>query len=69
MDKAKEVAVTVWPTPKTIKGFLGFVNFYRRFIMGISSISNPLTSLLKSVPSNGHGTKQLIEPSLSSFTK
>ena len=29
--------------------FLGFVNFYRRFIEGYSHITRPLTDLLKSV--------------------
>ena len=39
--------------PTTIKGlqrFLGFVNFYRRFIRNFSSIASPLTSLLKGGP-------------------
>jgi len=44
-------AVANWPTPTSVKElqtFLGFVNFYRRFIQGFASIADPLYSLLKS---------------------
>ncbi|KAI2668506.1 Transposon Tf2-11 polyprotein [Labeo rohita] len=54
MDKSKIQAVTEWPLPKTVKElqrFLGFANFYRRFIRHYSSIAAPLTSLLKNKPS------------------
>ncbi|KAL0153008.1 hypothetical protein M9458_051687, partial [Cirrhinus mrigala] len=53
MDKSKTQAVTEWPLPKTVKElqrFLGFANFYRRFIRNYSSIAAPLTSLLKNKP-------------------
>uniref|UniRef100_A0A672PXP9 TIAM Rac1 associated GEF 2 n=1 Tax=Sinocyclocheilus grahami TaxID=75366 RepID=A0A672PXP9_SINGR len=43
-------AVKDWPQPTTIKelqSFLGFSNFYRRFIAKFSQICVPLTSLLK----------------------
>ncbi|KAL0173013.1 hypothetical protein M9458_033324, partial [Cirrhinus mrigala] len=53
MDKSKIQAVTEWPLPKTVKElqrFLGFTNFYRRFIRNYSSISAPLTSLLRDKP-------------------
>jgi len=39
-----------WPTPKTMKevqAFLGFANFYRRFICDYSKIAIPLTILTK----------------------
>src|SRR5205807_5211421 len=39
-----------WPTPRNIHDvqvFLGFVNFYRRFIEGYSHIARPLTDLMK----------------------
>ena len=39
-----------WPEPKSvynIQVFLGFANFYRRFIQGFSRIAAPLTSMLK----------------------
>ncbi|KAK3508712.1 hypothetical protein QTP70_004256 [Hemibagrus guttatus] len=54
MDERKVEAVTNWPKPTTMKeqrftNFTneGFTNFYRRFIIGYSSIASPLTSLLK----------------------
>ena len=48
MDPAKVSAVTSWPVPETRKQlqyFLGFANFYRRFIRGFSSIASPLSAL------------------------
>ncbi|KAL0170543.1 hypothetical protein M9458_035139, partial [Cirrhinus mrigala] len=53
MDSSKIQAVTEWPQPSTIKElqrFLGFANFYRRFIRNFSTIAAPLTSLLKNKP-------------------
>ncbi|KAL0153155.1 hypothetical protein M9458_051542, partial [Cirrhinus mrigala] len=53
MDIAKVQAVTEWPQPTTIKElqrFLGFTNFYRRFIRNYSTVASPLTSLLKDKP-------------------
>uniref|UniRef100_A0A3B3D3I6 Gypsy retrotransposon integrase-like protein 1 n=1 Tax=Oryzias melastigma TaxID=30732 RepID=A0A3B3D3I6_ORYME len=50
MDQGKVDAVLQWPQPKTVKElqrFLGFANFYRRFIRGFSSVAAPLTDLLK----------------------
>ncbi|XP_016370811.1 uncharacterized protein LOC107710542 [Sinocyclocheilus rhinocerous] len=54
MDESKVKAVTEWPQPSTIKElqrFLGFANFYRRFIRNYSMIASPLTSLLNGKPS------------------
>ncbi len=54
MDDSKVRAVTDWPQPTTVKElqrFLGFANFYRRFIRNYSLIASPLTSLLKGKPS------------------
>ncbi|KAL0146797.1 hypothetical protein M9458_057736 [Cirrhinus mrigala] len=53
MDEGKVDAVVSWPKPNSIKElqrFLGFANFYRRFIQGFSHITNPLTNLLKGHP-------------------
>ncbi|KAI2647858.1 Transposon Tf2-9 polyprotein [Labeo rohita] len=53
MDPSKIQAVTEWPQPSTVKElqrFLGFANFYRRFIRNYSTIAAPLTSLLKNKP-------------------
>ncbi|KAK3523509.1 hypothetical protein QTP70_001173 [Hemibagrus guttatus] len=41
---------TDWPAPTTVRElqrFLGFANFYRRFIRNYSSVAGPLTSLLR----------------------
>lgn len=53
MDQTKVKAVTEWPKPTTVKElqhFLGFTNFYWRFIRNYSTIASPLTSLLKGKP-------------------
>ncbi|KAK3556040.1 hypothetical protein QTP70_001859 [Hemibagrus guttatus] len=53
MDVVKVRAVTEWPAPTTVRElqrFLGFPNFYRRFIRNYSSVAGPLTSLLRGKP-------------------
>lgn len=48
MDPAKVAAVSDWPEPtsrKQLQRFLGFANFYRRFIRNYSQIAAPLTAL------------------------
>ena len=48
--KGKLNAVHEWETPtsvKDIRSFLGFANYYRRFIPGYASIAGPLTMLTK----------------------
>ncbi|KAL0160101.1 hypothetical protein M9458_043826, partial [Cirrhinus mrigala] len=50
MEQNKVAAVSQWKEPQTIKElqrFLGFVNFYRRFIKNFSLLATPLTSMLK----------------------
>ena len=50
MDPVKTKAVTTWPTPqnlKDVRGFIGFANFYRRFIKDFSKICRPLHDLTK----------------------
>ncbi|SGY78585.1 BQ5605_C008g04896 [Microbotryum silenes-dioicae] len=50
MSQDKVKAITSWPTPTSLKElqqFLGFCNFYRRFIEGYSRVIAPLTRLLK----------------------
>ena len=50
MDKRRVEAIQEWPKPKSyqeVQVFLGFVNFYRRFIHHYSQIAGSLTSLLK----------------------
>ncbi len=53
MDEGKVAAIKDWPIPITLKElqrFLGFSNFYRRFIRGYNTIANPLTNLLENKP-------------------
>ncbi|KAL0162424.1 hypothetical protein M9458_041820 [Cirrhinus mrigala] len=50
MDEKKVSSVVSWPRPRTVKElqrFLGFANFYRRFIRGFSQIAAPLTSMIQ----------------------
>ena len=50
MDPAKVSAVMDWPNPgskKEVQSFLGFANFYRRFIEGFSKLARPLFDLTK----------------------
>ncbi|KAK3535066.1 hypothetical protein QTP70_003030 [Hemibagrus guttatus] len=52
-DEKKVAAVRNWPTPTSVKDlqrFLGFANFYQWFIQDYSSITSPLTSLLRNKP-------------------
>ena len=49
-DPERVRTITDWPTPscvKDIQRFLGFTNFYRRFVKGYSHIVSPLTELTK----------------------
>ena len=67
--------VMKWPEPENVKNlqtFLGFANFYRRFVPGFAHISDPLTKLLrghchrksrtKSARSNTKHVKSVSEP-------
>lgn len=50
MDQQKVRCILDWPTPKSvhdIQVFLGFANFYRRFIHQYSKLVTPITKLLK----------------------
>ncbi|KAK3544074.1 hypothetical protein QTP86_001043 [Hemibagrus guttatus] len=53
MDVVKVQAVTEWPAPTSVRElqrFLGFANFYRRFIRNYSLVAGPLTLLLRGKP-------------------
>ena len=50
MDPSKVQAMTDWPVPKNVtevKGFLGLLNYYRRFIQNFARLALPLTELTK----------------------
>jgi hypothetical protein len=50
VDPNKTKAVHTWPVPKTLKqlrSFLGFANYFRKFIQGYSRLVTPLTDLTK----------------------
>jgi hypothetical protein len=50
MDDGKTKAIKEWPTPRRVKDiqtFLGFANFYRRFIKGFSQKARAMNELLR----------------------
>ena len=50
MDLGKLKGIQDWPTPNSVKqvrSFLGFGNFYRRFIRNFSELAKPLNDLTK----------------------
>jgi hypothetical protein len=52
MDPAKVKTIRDWfppPNLKDLQKFLGFANFYRRFIRDFSKISAPLNELLRKI--------------------
>ena len=61
MDPVKVAAVRDWPTPRNLRdlrGFLGFANFYRRFIQNFAQIAQPLNDLTRKNIAFDWGTKQ-----------
>src|SRR5260221_1514006 len=48
MDPVKAQGVTDWPQPakvKDVQSFIGFVNFYQRFICNFTEIAHPFHAL------------------------
>ena len=64
MEDKRIEAVRNWPEPKSVKDiqvFLGFANFYRRFIQGFSKIAGPLTSMLRTTRSAENSPSSMAE--------
>jgi len=56
MLEEKVEAVLGWKTPNSlteVQSFLGFANFYRRFIKNYSQVAKPLTELTKKEKGKG----------------
>jgi hypothetical protein len=73
MEPSKVQTIQDWPDPhkiKDIQSFLGFANFYRRFISDYSKIVVPLTRLMrKGVPWNfSDAARKSFEVLKSAFT-
>ena len=73
MDPAKVTAITEWPPPKSVRqvqAFLGFCNFYRRFIQDFSHVARPLFELTKKdVPFQwGHPQNTAFQALIQAFT-
>jgi hypothetical protein len=50
MEQDRVTTIKDWPTPSSfhdVQVFLGFANFYRRFVEAYSRIVRPLTGLMK----------------------
>jgi len=50
MDLVKVAGIKEWPTPKNmteVQSFVGFINFYQRFIPDFSHVAKPLHQLTK----------------------
>ena len=65
MDETRVSAIKQWPVPKSfrdIQVFLGFTNFYRRFIQGYSRVSQPLTEILKGIKKGKKSGTFLLTP-------
>ena len=61
VDPIKTKAIRTWKPPtkkKEIQSFLGFCNFYRRFIEGFSKVAKPLYKLAEKDQKWEFGTKQ-----------
>jgi len=61
MDPVKVAGVCEWPVPENqtdVQAFIGFVNFYRRFIQDFSTIAQPLFDLTCSNQAWNWGTKE-----------
>ena len=71
MDPSRVESISSWPVPESfrdIQVFLGFTNFYRRFIKSYSKITLPLTDLLKGMEKGKKtGPFRLTDEAVSAF--
>ncbi|QRW21043.1 Transposon Tf2-1 polyprotein [Rhizoctonia solani] len=71
MHPSKLESISSWPVPRSVKdiqSFLGFTNFYRRFIAHYALICKPLNNLThKDVPLGPQGSLTLTDNALRSF--
>src|SRR6266480_1433483 len=70
MDPKKVQAIYEWEAPSSVHGvrsFLGFTNFYRRFIKAYSEIVTPLTALTRK--ESREGDFSLTSQALTAFKK
>ncbi|MBW0544176.1 hypothetical protein O181_083891 [Austropuccinia psidii MF-1] len=71
IDPLKLNTITTWPYPvdlKTLRQFLGFCNFHRRFINNYLSIAKPLTDLTKNGVDNPGGLLSNVDASSFAFS-
>ena len=67
MDASNVSCVEAWPTPSSIKelrGFLGLIGYYRRFIWDYEALARPFTDLLKKSSFQWSSSAQLAFDSL-----
>lgn len=65
MDPKKLSSISNWPTPSSphdLHSFVGFCNFYRRFIPNFSKLAVPLNNLLKCKVTTDKGRRRVIYP-------
>lgn len=58
IDPSRVKTVQEWPEPRTVRDirvFIGFMNYYRRFIQGFSRLALPLTKLTQKGPLSARG--------------
>ena len=67
IDKTRISAITNWPIPKNVhevREFVGFINYYRRFIPNFSHLAEPLTALTKKGPEQAKRGRKLKQEEL-----
>jgi hypothetical protein len=61
IDPERVKTIQEWPTPATVREirvFIGFMNYYRRFIANFSKLALPLTKLTQKGPNAARGGPQ-----------